>query len=413
MAAARVLRWVIDKGQSLDSGFDQIDDSFQGNYSELKEISFGGCRYYGYLNGLLGALLQKPIKEKDRIIHFLLISALYQIEYMHSPDHAVVNEAVNAAATSKQAWARNLVNGVLRNFLRNKAEVVASLKKPHVIHSFPKFLYDRIGEDWPKQHQAIIQASNQKPPLTLRVNQAKLSRAQYQQELDQNNIDYTVSEQSELGLTLDKPVGVSNIPGFDQGLVSVQDESAQLISSILDIQEDQRVLDGCAAPGGKTCLLLESTFSKLDQFFMVAVDLPHRVDQIHENLNRLKLKAKVIPADLCELESWWDGEPFHKILLDVPCSGSGVIRRHPDIKHRRKAADVEKFAQQQFDLINSAWQVLKPGGLLLYVTCSLLRAENDDVIEKFIHSADGYELQSLPDMFGEITQFGHDICRGS
>ena len=189
----------------------------------------------------------------------------------------------------------------------------------------------------------------------------------------------------------------------------MQDESAQLVAAALTLSTGQRILDGCAAPGGKTCLILESVSGALE---VVAVDLPERVQGIRENLERLKLNARVVAADLTRTESWWDGKSFDRILLDVPCSGSGVIRRHPDIKHRRRLSDIEKFAGQQTRMLDSAWPLLAPGGQLLYVTCSIFRAENDHVIGKFVNRRDDFELQSLGDEFGIATQFGRQRLPG-
>ncbi len=409
IAAAQVLRGVIDQGHSLARAVEDLGDSFNGNLSELKEITFGGCRFYIYLDGLISELLHKPIKEKDRIVHFLLVSAIYRIEFMRAPDYAVVNESVSALEKTNQSWAKNLANGVLRNFLRNKPEIIGLLNKAHVQDAFPKHLHERITSDWPEHAQAIFRASNKKPPLTLRINQKTTTRSLYEETLKGQGMDYALTQDSDIGVTLSNPVSVERIPGFTDGRVSVQDESAQIIASAVALSSGQRVLDGCAAPGGKTCLMLES---QPDLASLVAIDLPRRITAIEQNLARLKLNAMVIPADLLDTAAWWDGQRFDRIVLDAPCSGSGVICRHPDIKHRRRPSDIEKFAEQQLAMINSVWPLLKPGGKLVYITCSIFKAENDHVIEKFIKDKEDFELQSLNEIFGVESSFGRQRLPG-
>ncbi len=414
LAAAEVLQGVLDKGQSLDSAIEGLGDSFNGNYSVLREITFGGCRFYIYLENILSRLLVKPIKNRDRKVHFLLVSALYQIEFMRVPDHAVVNECVHSLANTEFSWAQNLTNAVLRNFLRKRDKIIpvadnGNTGNEHIVQAFPKHLYDRIKRDWPEEYRSIISASNKKPPLTLRVNQQAISRAEFVLELQERGIEYALTRDSEIGIILGNPVPVDKIPGFVEGRVSVQDESAQLITSALSLEKGQRVLDGCAAPGGKTCLILES---QPELASLVAVDLPSRIISIEQNLARLRLNAILIPADLLNTSAWWDGNNFDRILLDAPCSGSGVIRRHPDIKHRRKSSDIEKFSNQQLSMINSVWPLLNPGGKLLYVTCSIFRAENDNVVEKFIKDRSDFELQSLTNIFGVKSLYGRQRLPG-
>jgi 16S rRNA (cytosine967-C5)-methyltransferase len=414
LAAARVLQGVVDEGRSLDRALEDLGDDFNGNPAELREIVYGGCRFYFCLDNVLSRLLVKPVKARDRIVHFLLIGALYQIQFMRTPDHAVVNESVDALTKTKFTWARNLINGVLRNYLRKQDELIQAMDNensgnPHLAVAFPRHLFDRIQQDWPQNCQAIFEASNQKPPLTLRVNQLATTRDAYALDLQRTGIDFALTGASEVGVTLRNPVPVSKIPGFDEGLVSVQDESAQLVTAAMELSAGQTVLDGCAAPGGKTCLMLESL---PDLAAVVAVDLPDRTAAINQNLTRLNLNANVIAADLLDTSGWWDGSPFDRILLDAPCSGSGVIRRHPDIKHRRRASDIDKFSSHQQSMLEAVWPLLKPGGKLLYVTCSIFSTENDDVIEKFTQERDDFELQSLTDIFGLKTRYGRQRLPG-
>ncbi len=409
MSGAFVLQRVVDGGQSLERALEMEVKSFQGNTSALKELAFGGCRHYIFLDGILSKLLSAPIKRKQRLLHFLLIGALYQKEFMQIPDYAVVNETVACLDGARLAWGKKLVNGVLRNFIRNRENVIRSVGSGHIAGGFPKHLYDLIRNDWPDYLERIVAGSNRKPPLTLRVNQRIQSRAKYESCLAQHGIGFVPAADSLTGLTLDSPLPVNEIPGFTDGRVSVQDESAQLVAAAMALSDGQRILDGCAAPGGKTGLILEAVSGAVD---LVAVDLPQRVLAIRENLERLKLNARVVDADLTRVESWWDGKPFDRILLDVPCSGSGVIRRRPDIKHHRRLSDIEQFSGLQCAMLDSVWPLLAPGGLLLYVTCSIFCAENDQVIEKFVNRKGDYELQSLSEEFGIATQFGRQRLPG-
>ncbi len=409
LSGACVLQRVVDGGQSLERALATEVESFRGNASALKELAFGGCRHYIFLDGIVSKLLAVPIKRKRRLLHFLIVAALYQKEFMQIPDYAVVNETVSCLEGARLGWGRKLVNGALRNFIRDRESIIQSIGSGHVAAGFPQHLYDLIGNDWPDYLARIVAGSNRKPPLTLRVNQRLLSRAGYESRLAQSGIGFVFAADSPVGLTLERPLPVHEIPGFADGQVSVQDESAQLVVAAMALSDGQRVLDGCAAPGGKSGLILESVAGAVD---LVAVDLPHRVAAIRENLVRLKLDARVVGADLSQTETWWDGKPFDRILLDVPCSGSGVIRRHPDIKHHRRLSDIEQFAGLQCAMLDSVWPLLAPGGLMLYVTCSIFRAENDQVIGKFVNRRDDYELQSLDEKFGMVTQFGRQRLPG-
>ena len=409
MAAARVLRGVIDQGQSMDTLLEDVSKDSGERLPEIRETAYGGCRFYVRIDALIAGLVSRPVKRRDRLVHFVLVCAIYQIEYMRVPDHAVVNNSVGSLDGSQYAWAKKLVNGVLRNFIRNRVELLDHLQSGSIRNAFPQFLYDKIWADWPAQAQIILDASNQKPPLTLRVNRLKISRGGYARWLETRGIDFTLTRDSETGITLGSPLPVDRIPGFEQGYVSVQDESAQLVQGCLRLQRGHRVLDACAAPGGKTCLILES---QADIAGLDALDLPSRTPRLHQNLDRLSLQARVIPGDFLEKRAWWDGEAYDRVLLDAPCSGSGVIRRHPDIKYRRLPGDIKKFAALQCAMLDVAWSVLKSGGILLYVTCSIFREENDGVVGDFIRERTHYALQSLPDRFGIQTRYGRQRLPG-
>lgn len=394
---------VVDHGESLDRLLVQPNLPGQRNESALREMAYGTCRYFPHIDWYLGMLLERPLRQKDRILHFLLAVGIYQIEHMRTPDYAVLNEAIGAASSLGRNWARKLINGVLRNHIRERNHYDLSKMPEHQAHAFPGFLFDRIKSDWPEHYLEIVKASNTRPPLTLRVNLAKTSRDQAMQILQENSMACAATRHSPVGLTLSTPVPVKQIPGFRQGEVSVQDESAQLAALELACSESLNVLDACAAPGGKTTHLLELF---RENGTVTAVDLASRCTLIHQNLARLGLQATVVAGDLLRPGTWWNGSPYDRILLDVPCSGSGIIRRHPDIKYRRKPEDLDKFHMLQTSMLGAAWELLRPGGLVLYVTCSIFHRENDDVIAGFVSQGEDREVQAIEKIPGMATRFG-------
>ncbi len=409
LAAANVLRLVIDNRLSLDDALDRYFPQVEDDRPQLQELCYGSCRFYFHFDKILQKLLKKPIKPKDRIIHFLLIGALYQINHMRTPDHAAVNQCVKALKKTNQAWAKNLVNGVLRNYLRERDQLSGTPTKLVDEQSFPAFFVDQFKQSWPEHYEDIMSASNVRPPMTLRINQQVTTREAYAKSLEKEGIEFTLTEASPIGITLSKPMPVEAIPGFSKGKVSVQDESAQLTVAGMSLQPEQRVLDGCAAPGGKTCAILESQ-SKLAS--VTALDFEKRILGIQQNLERLGLSVDLIAGDMTHPDRWWDGVVFDRILLDVPCSGSGVIRRHPDIKHRRDPDDFARFPEKQKQIIASAWDMLAPRGILLYVTCSILQQENDGVIGEFIQAYNDATIELLDPHFGIQTQFGRQRLPG-
>jgi 16S rRNA (cytosine967-C5)-methyltransferase len=403
IAAAQVIRDVVDQGRSLDHALAAREDRLKASErGALREIGYGGCRHYGYLDGLLGKLMDKPIRRKDRMVHFLLVTGLYQIIFMRVPDHAAVNQAVAALGASRQTWARGLVNGVLRQYLRcrdeGRVEHLEAALRPDQRASLPGHFHRWIADAWPGQVETICSALAEKPPLTLRVNGRKTKRADYLALLREQDMSADPCAESVRGVNLCDPVGVDAIPMFADGWVSVQDESAQLCVPVMQLQSGMRVLDACAAPGGKSCAMLEAEPGIL----LTVVDLPGRVDAIRDNLRRLGLDAEVHENGLQAYAEGWEGEKFDRILLDVPCSGSGVVRRHPDIPHRRQPGDPERFAEQQLELLETAWEMLSRGGGLLYVTCSILPTENDDVIHSFL-GRHGEATASVPDLITGIN----------
>jgi 16S rRNA (cytosine967-C5)-methyltransferase len=268
--------------------------------------------------------------------------------------------------------------------------------------SFSPFLYKAIEHAWSEHAAAILRSSNQRPPMTLRVNLQKTSRDDYLNLLTAKSIEAEQTKDSQIGVTLKQPIAVDDLPGFSKGWVSVQDESAQLCPGALMLAPGLRVLDTCAAPGGKTCAILEHEPS----VSVTAVDLPERVDAIAQNLKRINLKAVIHDSGLEDHHQWWDGRPWDRILMDVPCSGTGVIRRHPDIHHHRQPGDLERFATQQLHLLKVAWSMMARGGKLLYVTCSIMPQENDDVIEQFLMTANDGKVEQISGIAGVQSRHG-------
>ncbi len=407
--AARTIGQLLSNGESLNTllprNLKRVPKQDQGLYQEL---CYGTLRWYPKLNLYLNALLDKPFKPKDFDIQALLACALYQICATRIPPHAAVNESVACCAQLKKPWAKGLVNAVLRRFQREQEQLDRLLAtKPAFIFAHPDWLIQAWQAAWPKSIDELTSANNQRPPMTLRVNRLRTTREDYLQQLAVAEIEASLTEHSADGLLLNQPVDVSRLPGFGDGLVSVQDEAAQLAAGLLQLSPGQRILDACCAPGGKTCHILEHLAGECD---LLALDLDKsRLSRVGENLHRLQLKAKLKAADAARPASWWNGEAFDRILLDAPCSATGVIRRHPDIKLLRKPQDIARLAESQFQLLNALWPTLKPGGLLLYATCSTLPQENDDVIARFLHQTPAAELRLPALSCGVKTAVGQQL----
>ncbi|ETI59788.1 16S rRNA (cytosine(967)-C(5))-methyltransferase RsmB [Marinomonas profundimaris] len=348
----------------------------------LKELCFGVCRQYPKLNSIALHLLAHPFEEKDTDLYATLLLGLYQLTYMNTPDHAAVNETVEACRLLKKDWATKLMNAVLRRYQREVDEIEEELEAmPSVEYNQPKWFVKRLNKHWPDQLEEIIEASNTHPPMCIRVNESRVSRETYKSQLLEKGIKATEGAFSSSALYLRNAVRVTELPNFEEGFVSVQDEAAQLSANILSPKAGDKVLDACAAPGGKTGHLLE----KAEGLVLTAVELePWRMEKIESNLERLGYSATLICADAGELDTWWDGEHFDKILLDVPCSATGVIRRNPDIKINRKPADIDELVLIQREILNSVWTTLKSGGFMLYATCSLMPEENEQQITHFL-----------------------------
>lgn len=361
---------------TLEQLFKQHPEITSQQRGLAQDLSYSCLRHYGELKALINPLLQKPLK--DPWLNHLLLIAIYQLRYETAQSFTVVDQAVKAASKTNLPWAKGLVNGVLRNFLREQSRLIANAQNDDVAkYSYPQWWINKIKSQYPQHWQSILQAGNAHPPMTLRVNVRKTTQLAYQQLL--NTVGYAASPLGSTALLLEKPVPVEQLPNFADGWVSVQDYGAQLAATLLDVQHGMQVLDACCAPGGKTGHLLESADIK-----MTALDHDaSRLKRVADNLSRLGLDAELKQGDASG-STWWDGVLFDRILADVPCTASGVVRRHVDIKWLRREADIASFSQQQALILSSLWQMLAKGGKLLYVTCSIFHEENQAQIERFL-----------------------------
>ena len=366
-------------GVALETIFKQNKQITLQQRAVAQDLSYGTLRFYGQCQALLAQLLQKPLE--DQYLRSLLLVAIYQLQHGKASSHTIVDQAVKAASQFRQPWAKGLVNAVLRNFLRNKEALLAKLvgNEP-ALYSYPKWWINKIRTQYPEQWREMLEAGNQHPPMTLRVNQRKISRDDYLAKL--HSADISAEPLGNSAIKLLKPVSVEKIPAFFEGEVSVQDYGAQFAAELLDVQNGMHVLDACCAPGGKTGHILE-----LADVEMLALDNDaSRLSRVADNLKRLGLGATLKVGDAAIPDVWWDGKLFDRILADVPCTASGIVRRHVDIKWLRREADIASFSQQQAAILPGLWQLLAKGGKLLYATCSVFHEENQRQIEKFLES---------------------------
>ncbi|MFZ5622303.1 MAG: 16S rRNA (cytosine(967)-C(5))-methyltransferase RsmB [Pseudomonadota bacterium] len=377
----------------------------------LQELAYGTLRWRYRLDALLAQLLRQPLKAKDQDIGALLLVGLYQLAYTAVAPHAAVHATVEAVRATGKRWAVPLANAVLRGYQRRRTELDALADASDEGRwAHPGWLIERFRSDWPDAWQRILAANNERPPLVLRVNARRLDRDVYRRALDAADLPHTPLRFAPQGLALATPVGVERLPGFEDGQVSVQDGAAQLAAVLLDAGPGMRVLDACAAPGGKTAHILELQ-PRLAE--LVALDSDaQRAQRIHENLTRLRLDATVIVGDAGAPDGWWDGRPFDRILLDAPCSATGVIRRHPDIKSLRRASDIDELARSQARLVDALWPLLAPGGMLVYATCSVLRRENEAQIAACLQRRADAEERRLDMPWGVACRHGRQILPG-
>lgn len=385
-AAAKVLFRVLEHGESLSTAFPEETRQLEGHDKRLAQaISYGVLRVLPTLNQLVAKKLAKPLKGKYKILNSLLLVGAYQLYRLRTKDHAAVSATVEAAKLLGRKTHTGLINGVLRQLLREAPERDDNEQRPlpddsNINH--PRWFVDALVKDYPADWQQILTENNEHPPMWLRVNTSKQSTGDYLARLEAEGLIAHADNEVDSAIRLDTPTSVDNLPGFADGDVSVQDRSAQMAGFLLDCSNEHRVLDCCAAPGGKTLHLLQRyQFSHP----ITAIDIDaERLERVKENLSRQSQPATLICADIATTDSWWDGHCFDRILLDAPCSATGVIRRHPDIKWLRRASDIDQLAALQAAILDSIWPLLAKGGELLYATCSVLKQENDQQIQRFL-----------------------------
>jgi 16S rRNA (cytosine967-C5)-methyltransferase len=409
--AATLITRVIAHGESLSAvlppALANLPDA--GDRALVQALCYGVLRWQPRLQYFADRLLKRPMKSRDRDIECLIWVGLYQLEAMRIAKHAAVDETVGAATALDKPWAGGLINALLRGFLRERDALSAAADAVPAAHwAHPEWWINRLRTDWPDDWQTLLTANNAQAPMTLRVNRRQGSREHTLQQLARAGHHATINAHAPDAITLESPCDVLQLPGFALGAVSVQDAAAQLACGLLDAQPGQRVLDACAAPGGKTAHLLEA--ADID---LVAIDRDAtRLTRVRETLDRLGLTARLIAADALQTRDWWDGRPFDRILLDAPCSASGVIRRHPDIKLLRRADDIAALAAAQRALLAALWPLLAPGGMLLYVTCSVLAEENRQNVNAFLDDHADARARPIDATWGRAAGPGRQILPG-
>ena len=407
--AVNILLQVIKEGQSLtqalESALTKIDSHKDRAF--IQALCYGVLRDYFGLEFILQQLTKKPFRNKDQDIKVLLLTGLFQLRSMRVKPHAAVSETVSA---TKKSWARSVVNGVLRQFQRQQNTLEERLQQSETArYSHPEWLIRQIKHSWPESFESVLQENNCPAPMVLRVSQAKISRSDYLQLLDEQQISAQAFTVNDVGVILHEAVSVDFLPGFSEGLVSVQDGAAQLAAELLDVQKGNQVLDMCAAPGGKTAAILE----REPQIDLLALDIDEkRLQKVRDNLKRLQLTADCLQADASSEQGWADNRLFDRILLDAPCSALGVIRRHPDIKLLRRESDIEALVGIQAQMLTQAWMRLRPGGVLLYATCSLLKQENEQQIVRFLEQHKDAEELPIIASWGQPCPVGRQILPG-
>lgn len=415
LLALKALNQVLSHGESLSTVLPyylhQVNDK---DRALLQALVYGVLRWRWRIEAELKPYIKKPLKAKDIEVQLILMLGLFQLKWMRIPDYAVVDAAVKSAGTIKRPWAAGLVNAVLRNYLRqheaeDSKQESSSFGSPVAEYSHPQWLIEKIKKDWPQQWRQILEQNNQQAPMTLRVNTESVSVDEYVKQLAEDEISAEKVDQVPCAVVLKSATDVTGLPGFDDGLIAVQDAAAQYAALILDVQAGDTVLDACAAPGGKTAHLLQHTNNiKLD-----AIDISEeRLERVAENLERMQQSASLIQADISQPGDWLKPAMYDRILLDAPCSATGVIRRHPDIKSLRKPNDIAGLVNTQRQILSLVWQTLKPGGLLLYATCSVLKDENENQVAEFLNNHSGAQAVSIELPVGEARSCGVQILPG-
>lgn len=405
--AAAIALYSVTAGQSLNQVIPALESRVHpDDRSFFRDMALGSCRWYYRLNAIAKMLLKNPFQEEDQDLHALLIIGLYQLLIQGKAPHAAVHATVDVCDEMGKGYAKAVINACLRRYGREYEALLPPLdENPVTATSHPKWFVKMLSKAWPEQWQSILNANNERAPLCLRINRRQLSREDYLVLLAEAGIDAHAGRYSADAVYLEESCDVTSLPGFADGYFSVQDEAAQLAAQILNPQDNERVLDACAAPGGKTCHLLECADIRL-----LAADADDtRLQRVNENLQRLGLVADVVCADVSVPGDWWGEEKFDAILLDVPCSATGVIRRHPDIRMLRRREDIDALAGVQQQILEQAWSMLKPGGRLLYATCSVLPQENTLQIERFVDMHPEASEVSLDTEWGVACNAGRQL----
>lgn len=418
--AHTLLMDVLEKGRSLSAGRDRhLDKRIDPRERALaQELAFGTLRHLSRLDAWLSQLAPQPLRKRDGDLRTLVLIGLYQLAFTRIPTHAAVAATVDLTQEIGKPWAAGFINATLRRFVREGEAIRRSDLAPHIRLDHPAWLLKRLREDWPQAWESIAHANLERAPMTLRVNRRYEERDRILENLEKAGIPARVTRHSAVGIVLESPRPVEELPGFAQGHLSVQDEAAQLALGLLDIDdrhpksgERVHILDACAAPGGKAAHLLENDAQgKID---LLALDIGDmRIQELDDTFARLGLKARIRCADARRCDEWWDRRPFDRIIVDAPCSGTGVIRRHPDIKWLRRPDDIGSMARLQNEMLQTLWPLLKHDGRLLYATCSVLSTENDAVIRHFIDRHHDAQLLPIEAPWGRATERGRQILTG-
>ncbi|MGV6857591.1 MAG: 16S rRNA (cytosine(967)-C(5))-methyltransferase RsmB [bacterium] len=409
LLAAKVIGDVL-KGASLSRALPQRLDASPAEKPRVQALVYGVLRHYERLNFFASQLLSKPPRARDDIVRILLLIGLFELEDQRTPPHAVVKEVVNTVRGERN-WAAGVVNACLRRFQREKSGLEdKALNDVSADSGLPSWLAEAIQDAWPAEFPDIAEAMKQAPPMTLRVNLDRGSREGYQQRLKELGLVSTVHPEVDSALVLESATDIDSLPGFENGDVSVQDAAAQQAAELLMAKPNMRVLDACAAPGGKTGHILEACGGNLDLLALESDAARSR--RIDETLKRLGYSATVVVADAGDLGVWWDGKPFHRVLLDAPCSATGTLRRNPDIKRHRTSDDIAVLVGLQQRLLTRLWETVAPGGRLVYATCSLMPQENDDQIAAFVKQTPNAQAVPLSGNWGRDLSYGRQVLPG-
>jgi len=409
IAAVQALSEVLDSNKNLaeSEALSQIRDSRDNAFA--RHLAYGVLRWLTALDWLAGELLSKPLKKRERDVQRLVLLGLQQLWHDQTASHAAVNETAECARLMGKPWAVGLINAVLRRFQREQEQLLAKLGQASQRFAHPDWMLKEIQQDWPENWRSIVDANNIQAPLWLRINRQKADEAKLRSDLKTVGFDVADHPYARDAISISPAAAVIKIPNFESGWLSVQDPAAQLARDLLDPQPGQRILDACAAPGGKTAHLLESC-PGID--LTVLDKQAKRLEQVQQTLNRLDLTADTLVADAAAPEAWWKGDKFHKILLDAPCSATGVIRRHPEIKWLRSSGQVDSAVQIQAGILAALWPLLETGGILVYATCSVLKRENDQQIQRFLEQHTDAVADIPAVEWGVAGSFGRQIMPG-